>query len=60
MKKSKKIVILTGSPRKTGNSIAMAEAFTKEAEKKGHSVTRFDAADMTIKGCTACETCFNR
>lgn len=35
MKKSKKIVILTGSPRKTGNSIAMAEAFTKEAEKKG-------------------------
>lgn len=59
MKKSKKIVILTGSPRKTGNSIAMAEAFTKEAEKKGHSVTRFDAADMTIKGCTACETCFN-
>lgn len=58
MEKSKKIVIITGSPRKNGNSFAMLEAFTKEAERKGHSITRYDAADMTIKGCNACETCF--
>lgn len=58
MENNKKIVVITGSPRKNGNSFAMAEAFIKEAEKKGHSITRYDAADMTIKGCTGCETCF--
>ena len=40
----KKIVVLTGSPRKNGNSFAMTEAFIKAAEAKGHSVTRFDTA----------------
>ena len=29
---SKKIVVITGSPRKNGNSFAMTEAFIKEAE----------------------------
>ena len=41
---SKKIVVITGSPRKNGNSFAMTEAFIKAAEEKGHTVTRFDAA----------------
>ena len=40
---SKKIVVITGSPRKNGNSFAMTEAFIKAAEDKGHTVTRFDA-----------------
>lgn len=57
-KMSKKIVIITGSPRKTGNSFAMADAFIKAAEAKGHTVTRFDAAMMNVGGCHACETCF--
>ena len=55
---SKKIVVITGSPRKKGNSFAMTEAFIKAAEEKGHTVTRFDAAMMNIGGCRACETCF--
>ena len=54
----KKIVVITGSPRKNGNSFAMTEAFIKAAEKKGHSVTRFDAALKKVGGCHACETCF--
>lgn len=54
----KKIVVITGSPRKKGNSIAMTEAFIQAVEAKGHIVTRFDAAHMTIGGCHACETCF--
>lgn len=29
---SKKIVVITGSPRKNGNSFAMTEAFVKAAE----------------------------
>lgn len=55
---SKKIVVITGSPRKNGNSFAMTDAFIQAAEAKGHFVTRFDAAMMKIGGCRACETCY--
>lgn len=53
-----KVLVITGSPRKKGNSFAMVEAFVNEAEKLGHSVKRFDAAFMKIGGCHACQTCF--
>ena len=56
---SKKIVVITGSPRKNGNSFAMTETFIKAAEAKGHIVTRFDAAMKNVGGCRACETCFS-
>ena len=55
---SKKIVVITGRPRKNGNSFAMTDAFIKAAEAKGHTVTRFDAALEAVGGCHACETCF--
>lgn len=55
---SKKIVVITGSPRKNGNSFAMTDAFIKAAESKGHTVTRFDAAMKNTGGCHACETCY--
>ena len=55
---SKKIVVITGSPRKNGNSFAMTDAFIKAAEAKGHTITRFDAAMKNVGGCHACETCF--
>ena len=55
---SKKIVVITGSPRTNGNSFAMTDAFIQAARQKGHSVTRFDAAMMKIGGCRACETCY--
>lgn len=56
---SKKIVVITGSPRKKGNSFVMTDAFIKAAEEKGHTVTRFDAAFKKVGGCHACETCFS-
>ena len=56
---SKKIVVITGSPRKNGNSFAMTDAFIRAAEGKGHTVTRFDAAMKTVGGCRACETCYS-
>ena len=56
---SKKIVVITGSPRKNGNSFAMTDAFIKTAEAKGHIITRFDAALKKVGGCRACETCFS-
>lgn len=53
-----KIVVITGSPRKNGNSFAMTDAFIKEAEQKGHTVSRFDAAFLKIGGCHACMACY--
>ena len=55
---SKKIVVITGSPRKNGNSFAMTDAFIQAAQAKGHTVTRFDAAMKNVGGCHACETCY--
>lgn len=54
----KKIVVITGSPRKGGNSLAMTDAFIQTALAKGHEVTSFDAVKMGITGCRACETCY--
>lgn len=53
-----KIVVLTGSPRKNGNSFAMTDAFIQRAEELGHAVKRFDCASMTLGGCHGCETCY--
>lgn len=54
----KKIVVITGSPRKNGNSFAMTDAFIQAAEARGHTITCFDAAMKKVGGCRACETCF--
>ncbi len=54
----KKIVVITGSPRRNGNSFAMTDAFIQAAKANGHEVTRFDAAMKSVGGCRACETCF--
>lgn len=53
-----KITVITGSPRKKGNSMAMAEAFVKEAEKCGHTTQCFDAVALNVRGCHACMTCY--
>lgn len=54
----KKVLVLTGSPRPRGNSIALAEAFIRRAEELGHTVTRFDAAGLTVGGCQGCQRCY--
>lgn len=53
-----KITVVTGSPRRGGNSFAMTDAFIREAEQCGHAVERFDAAFMKVGGCHACMTCY--
>lgn len=53
-----KITVITGSPRKNGNTFAMTDAFVEAAKAKGHEVVRYDAAMMKIGGCHACMTCF--
>ena len=53
-----KITVITGSPRKNGNTFAMVDAFMQAARAKGHEVVRFDAALMQVGGCRACMTCY--
>ena len=55
-----KIAVITGSPRRNGNSFAMTRAFVEAAEARGHTVQRFDAAFLNIGGCRACQTCYKR
>lgn len=55
---SKKILILTGSPRSNGNSFMLADAFAEGAGAAGHSVRRFDTARAEVDGCRACNQCF--
>lgn len=52
------ITVITGSPRKKGNSFAMADSFIEEARSCGHNIERFDAAFLKIGGCHACQTCY--
>lgn len=52
-----KIVVLTGSPRKNGNSAYLAEQFIKGAEENGHEVFRFDCAFKQVGPCRACNRC---
>ena len=51
---AKSIVILNGSPRKTGNTSALVKAFTEGAESAGHTVTEFFLDSMDIHGCKGC------
>ena len=55
---SKNIVILSGSPRKGGNTDKLAAAFKDGSESAGKTVTLFRVADMNIAPCIACEHCF--
>ena len=52
-----KIVILNGSPRRGGNTAALAKAFTEGAESAGHTVVQLPVGTMNIRGCVACEAC---
>lgn len=52
-----KILVLTGSPRKGGNSSTLADNFIKGAEENGHKVVRFDAAFKNVHPCIGCNKC---
>jgi multimeric flavodoxin WrbA len=55
--KSKKVVILLGSPRKKGNSAALAERIADGAASAGARVETFYLHGMKIAPCSACEAC---
>jgi multimeric flavodoxin WrbA len=53
----KKILILLGSPRKKGNSAALASRVAKGAESVGARVESLFIHSMDIKPCQACWKC---
>ncbi len=55
--KRKKIVVLTGSPRRNGNTNHLAMRLIQGAEEAGHEVFRFDCARQNILTCRACNAC---
>ena len=56
----KNILVLTGSPRRNGNSDRMADAFIKGALSVGHEVIKFETSRKEIGGCKACKTCWSK
>lgn len=53
----KKILILSGSPRKGGNSDILCDAFGKGAEEAGHSTEKIYVHEQKIGFCKACYAC---
>ena len=55
--KNPKILVVQGSPRKKGNSIALAEQIAKGAESVGAVAERIYLHDKNISPCQACYAC---
>lgn len=53
-----KILILSGSPRKGGNTELLVEAFAKGAAKH-HQVEIVSVRECKVKPCCGCNACFN-
>lgn len=54
---SKQILIVKGSPRKSGNTSAMVDAFAKGAIENGNTVIEVILKDETIGDCLGCGAC---
>lgn len=54
---SKKVLILSGSPRKGGNSDILCDEFARGALEAGHEVEKIRVAEKNIGYCRACYAC---
>ena len=53
----KKILILSGSPRRGGNSDTLCDCFLKGASEAGHEVEKYFISAHNIGYCSACYYC---
>ncbi len=53
----KKIIVITSSPRKNGNSNALAKEFVRGAQEAGNTVQTVSIADIKMDFCRGCMTC---
>ncbi len=54
---SKKVLILSGSPRKGGNSDLLCDEFMRGAKESGNAVEKISVAAKNIGYCRACYYC---
>ncbi len=53
----KKVIVVTSSPRKGGNSETLAKRFAEGALAAGHNVQTVAVRDINLKFCTGCMYC---
>lgn len=54
---SKKVLIFMSSPRKESNTAELCKKFAEGASAAGHEVVQFNAFDLKISPCLACNYC---
>ena len=54
---SKKVLIISSTPRKDGNSDKLCDAFAEGAKGAGNEVEKVRIADLKIGYCTGCYAC---
>ncbi|WP_124064862.1 flavodoxin family protein [Clostridium sp. E02] len=52
------ILVVTGSPRKNGNTEIMADVFAQSAKAAGHQVTTKKLSQYKVLPCLGCKYCF--
>lgn len=57
---SKKVLIISSSPRKKGNSDLLCDQFASGAQEAGHNAEKISLIEKKINYCTGCGTCINR
>ena len=55
---SKKVLILSSSPRRNGNSDLLCNEFMRGAAEAGHQVEKIFLKDRRIGYCTGCGACY--
>ena len=54
---AKKVLILSSSPRRGGNSDLLCDRFMAGAQQAGHDVEKIFLRDKKINYCTGCGVC---
>ena len=54
---SKKVLILSGSPRKGGNSDILCDEFLRGAQDAGHKAEKIRIAEKKVAPCSGCYYC---
>lgn len=57
---SKKVLILSSSPRKSGNSDLLCNSFLQGAMENGHEAEKVFLKEKKIRYCQGCGTCYNQ
>ena len=57
MNSKKRVLILSTSPRKNGNSDTLAEEFARGAREAGHEVEKISLSGKEIRFCQGCLAC---